>query len=215
MNLVTWFLDLLYPPKCVFCAKLLRNEETDICAQCRTDLPRIEHSLSGECFERCYAAYYYKDAVATSVKRFKFAGRAHYAQAYGRILAMLILQEQVDFDLISWVPISDERAKQRGYRQSKLLAEAIAEELGEQAIQTLRKIRDNPAQSSVKKPADRKKNVKDVYCAVSEEIFSGKRILLVDDVITSGATLSECARTLKKAGAKSIVCVTLAAATND
>ena len=216
MKLITWFLDLLYPPKCVFCTRLLRSEETDICAQCRTDLPRVEHRLyRGECYECCYAAYYYKDAVAASVKKFKFSGRPYYAEAYGRILAMLILQERVEFDLISWVPISDRRAKQRGYRQSKLLAEAIANELGEQAVQTLRKIKDNPAQSSVRKPSERKLNVKNVYCAVSEENFSGKRILLVDDVITSGATLSECARTLKRAGAKSIVCVTLAAATND
>lgn len=198
MKLVTWFLNLLYPPKCVFCAELLRNEETDICSQCRTDLPRVANGIYGACFECCYAAYYYKGAVASSVKRFKFSGRSYYAEAYGRILSMLLLHKRVEFDVLTWVPISDQRAKQRGYRQSKLLAEAIAKELGQTAVQTLEKIRDNPAQSSVKKPADRRKNVKDVYRAVSEEPLSGKRVLLVDDVITSGATLSECARTLKK-----------------
>ena len=168
----------------------------------------------GECYETCYAAYYYEGNVAESIRRFKFAGRSHYAQAYGRLLGMLILRERIEFDLISWVPISDQRAAKRGYRQSKILAQATAKEIGANAVQTLRKIKDNVAQSSLKKPQDRKDNVSNVYKAVAEENFSGKRILLIDDVITSGATLSECARTLKKAGAKSIICLTVAATRN-
>lgn len=215
MKLFTWFLDLLYPPKCVFCAKLLKDNETDICGKCRSDLPQLTHSIHrGECYEACYAAYYYEAAVAESVKRFKFAGRQQYAQLYGRILAMLILRERIEFDILSWVPISDKRAKQRGYRQSKLIAQAIARELNIEAVQTLEKVKDNPAQSTLKKPKERKENVQGVYHAIDEETILKKRILLVDDVITSGATLSECARTLKKAGAKSVVCITLAATRN-
>ncbi len=215
MNLISWFLDLLYPPKCVFCANLLKTNETDLCGKCRCDLPHVTFPFHrGEAYEACYAAYYYEADVAKSVRKFKFAGRKRYAQAYGNILAMLILRERIEFDILSWVPISDKRARQRGYRQSKLIAQAIARELNIEAIQTLEKVKDNPAQSSLKKPKEREENVHGVYHAIDGEMIEKKRILLVDDVITSGATLCECARTLKKAGAKSVVCATLAATRN-
>lgn len=215
MKLAEWLLNLIYPPKCVFCAKLLQKDETDICASCRKELPKVNNTLRrGAHYETCHAAYFYESHVAQSILRFKFAGRSHYADAYGRELAMLILRERIDFDVLSWVPISDKRAKKRGYRQSKLMAQAIAKELGIKAEQTLKKIKDNPAQSSLKNPKDRKGNVADVYRAVSPEKFDQQRVLLVDDVVTSGATLSECARILKKAGAKSVVCITLAATRN-
>ena len=215
MKLWSWILDLLYPPKCIFCSALLKNEETDLCNHCRRDLPQVMHSLKrGECYEACYAAYYYEAMVAKSIRKFKFAGQAQYADAYGRILAMLILHEHLEFDILSWVPISNRRARQRGYRQTKLIAQAIGRELGVQAVQTLQKVKDNVAQSTLKNEAQRRKNVSEAYEAISPENFSQQRILLVDDVITSGATLSECARTLKKAGAKSVVCVTLAATRN-
>ena len=215
MKILSALLDLLYPPKCVFCRKLLQTQNVDMCADCRGNLPVVIGSLKrGECYRTCYAAYYYEDDVAESIKRFKFRGQRQYADAYGRILAMLILRNCIEFDVLTWVPISDCRAKERGYRQTELLACATANELGIGAVRTLTKIKDNPAQSSLPNSTARKRNVKDAYKAYAPEKFSGKHILLIDDVITSGATLSECSRTLLKAGAKSVVCVTLAAVRN-
>ncbi len=215
MKLLSALLDLLYPPKCVFCGKLLQSHEVDICTSCRQDLPVVNGDLKrGECYRTCYAAYYYEDDVAESVRRFKFAGRSLYADAYGRVLAMLILRNQIAFDVLSWVPISKERKKKRGYSQTKLLAYATAKELRVPAVKTLIKIKDNKAQSSILNPAERKRNVKDAYRVTASENVEGKHILLIDDVITSGATLSECSRTLLKSGAKSVVCVTVAAVRN-
>ncbi len=212
MKLFTILLDLLYPPKCVFCAKILKDNETDICNKCRIDIPEISGTIrrgEGNC--ECYSVYDYKNTVATSIRRFKFHGQQQYSTAYARCIAMKLLREHAEFDVLSWVPISDKRAKERGYRQSKLLAEAVAQELRIEAIQTLRKIRDNPAQSSMKSAAARTRNVKNAYEAISPEHFSGKRVLLIDDVVTSGATLSECSSALQKAGAQSVICATLAA----
>lgn len=212
MNLWASFLNLLYPPKCVFCGKLLKKDEIDLCEECRLSLPKCIQSLKrGECYEECFCAYFYESAVKDSIRRFKFAGRLQYADAYGRIMAMVIMRERISFDVLSWVPISAKREKERGYSQTKLLAQAIARELGLRPQKTLKKIRDNKAQSSLQNHAQRKSNVKGAYEAYKPERFLGKRVLLVDDVLTSGATLSECSRTLRKAGAKSIVCVTLAA----
>ncbi len=215
MKLVKWLLDLLYPPKCVFCGRLLKESETDLCRKCRFSLPEVESSVKrGEFFEQCWSVYYYEEFVAESIRRYKFRGMSHYADAYGRALAMLLLRERVSFDVLTWAPISLRRMRRRGYDQTQLLAEAVARELGVYCIQTLRKTRHNPAQSGQKNAAARKANVLGVYEAIRPQCFYGKRVLLIDDIITTGATLSECSRVLRSAGAASVVCATLAATRN-
>ena len=112
--------------------------------------------------------------------------------------------------MITWVHISDERMKTRGYDQAMLLAFATALELGEVAVETLKKTADNPAQSTLEGIEKRRANVLDAYEAIDRELISGKRMLLIDDVVTTGATLSECARTLLMAGAEGVVGAALA-----
>ena len=212
MKAVTWLLDLLYPPRCVFCRKLLRSDETDVCKKCRGRLPQIDGTFKrGKFFTQCCSVYEYRDEAADSLKRYKFGGLRHYAAAYGRLLAMCILRERLEFDVLTWAPISKKRRKGRGYDQSRLLAEAVARELGVQCVQTLEKIRDNPAQSTMKDAAARHANVMGVYRAVMPERFAGRRVLLIDDIITTGATLSECSFVLLNAGAAEVLCATVAA----
>lgn len=216
MKLIDRFLDLLYPPKCIFCTKLLRREETELCRRCRTELSEIEHSIKrGQFFDCCHSVFYYEDTVAEALKRFKFRGRSAYAACFGRLMAMRLLRERVEFDLITWAPVSKKRLRGRGYDQSFLLAQEISKELGVPCVRTLRKLRDNPPQSTRHDFAARQANVLNVYRAVSPEDFYGKRVLVIDDVITSGATLSECCRILKTAGAGSLVCATFAATPNS
>lgn len=215
MNPLKWLLDLIYPPKCVFCGKLLDTSQTDLCRACRAGLPETAASVrQGKHFETCVSLCYYENAVADSVRRYKFRGMSHYADAYGRLLAMMLLRERVTFDLVSWVPISAKRARERGYDQTRLLAEAVTKELGAPCVQTLCKHRHNPAQSGMKSAKERHDNVRDAYRAVDSERFRGKRVLLLDDVITTGATLNECSRVLRNAGAASVICSTLAATRN-
>jgi len=117
------------------------------------------------------------------------------------------------YDLITWVPLSEQRRKARGYDQAMLLAEAAALELGDVAAETLAKVRDTSAQSGLgKDDSARRANVLGAYRPTDPELIAGQRILLMDDVVTTGSTLSECARTLRTAGAADVVCVTLARA---
>ena len=212
MKFIGWRLDLLYPPRCVFCRKLLKDDETDICRKCRATVPMMDGAVKrGSFFKRCDSLYEYTGDVAASLKRYKFGGMRQYATVYGRQLAMLLLREGADFDVLTWAPISAKRRRQRGYDQTRLLAEAVANELGVSCVQTLKKKRDNPAQSSQKNAEARRANVLNVYCAVEPERFAGRRILLIDDIITTGATLSECSRVLLTAGAESVRCATIAA----
>ena len=100
------------------------------------------------------------------------------------------------------VPVSAKRRRSRGYDQTELLAHAVARELELPCTQTLQKIRHNPAQSSQRDAAARRANVLGAYRAVSPERFAGRSVLLIDDILTTGATLSECSRVLLTAGAK-------------
>lgn len=216
MNILDRFLNLLFPPKCVFCTKLLSKEETELCKRCREDLPEVPHPVKrGQFFECCHSAFYYENRVSDTVKRFKFHGRSEYAPSLARLMAMRILREKVEFDLVTWAPVSNRRLRKRGYDQSFLLAQEIARELSVPCERTLKKVRDNDPQSTRRDFAQRQANVLNAYQAVASEKFYGKRVLVIDDVITSGATLSECCRVLKTAGADSLVCATLAATRNS
>ena len=110
------------------------------------------------------------------------------------------------------MPVGPKRLRQRGYDQTRLLAEAACRLWETRPEQLLCKPVDNRAQSELKDPAARRANVLGMYELCSGASADGKHILLVDDVVTSGATLLECARVLLDAGAASVQCVALAAA---
>ncbi len=205
-------LELLFPPKCILCRRVLEKHETDLCHRCRTDSPISPANRVKISFVESWAAvWYYEGAVRSSILRFKFGGKQNYAPAYGRFLAMKLQQEYPDgFDLITWVPTGSRRIRKRGYDQAKLLAEAAGSELGMMPVQLLKKIRNTPPQSRIHGDAKRRANVLGAYKATDNIPFSGKRILLLDDIITTGATVSECARILLTAGAKEVHCGALA-----
>ena len=111
---------------------------------------------------------------------------------------------------VTWVPVSPRRLRQRGYDQARLLAESACRLWETKPLPLLRKTVHNPAQSGLKEAAARRANVLGVYEAVDPERISGHRILLVDDICTTGATLAECARVLREAGAADVVCAAAA-----
>lgn len=204
-------IELLYPAKCVFCTRLLGKEETDICTSCRKALPwcegkvrRIPRSAA------TVAVFWYEDDVREAILRYKFRGQAQYSHAFGRLLAMKIAAADPEFDLICHVPVSRARKAKRGYDQSERLAKAVGEELGMKPRKLLRKIRNNPAQSGLPSPEQRRANVLGVYRCADPEAVRDQKILLIDDVTTTGATLSECCKTLLDAGAARVVCAALA-----
>ena len=208
---------LLFPPKCILCQKIPEKDETDLCHCCRTEISDFEKPKRSIPFLASWTAlWYYNGNVRRSLLRFKFGNRRSYAAVYGRLLAMKVLQQYPDgFDLLTWTPISRLRRLRRGYDQVELLAQAVGSELGMNVTCTLTKVRNNPPQSGIQGYAQRKANVLGVYRPVNTEAFRGKRILLLDDIITSGATASEAARVLLTAGAKEITCATIAAASNE
>lgn len=208
---------LLFPPKCVLCARVLERDELDLCHDCRQNAPECTaRGLKPPFVESTLSLWHYEGLVRRSLLRYKFHGKRHYALPYGRLLAMKLLREREDgFDLITWVPISRWRKLRRGYDQVELLAQGVCAQLEMTPVQCLRKIRHNRAQSGIVGQAHRRANVLGVYEAVNKETFRGKRVLLLDDIVTTGATVGECARVLLTAGAKEVHCAALAAANHD
>ncbi len=204
-------LELIYPRKCVFCTCFLKREETDLCTGCRTRLPYCEDQRRSIPYSaKSVSVFYYEGDVREAVLRYKFGGQMHYSHAFGRLIAMQVRQHLPEFDLICHVPVSRARRRARGYDQAKRLADAVGAELGNRPRRILKKLRNNPAQSGLQRPEQRRANVLGVYAVPDREAVRGKTILLIDDVMTTGATLSECCRTLLDAGAAQVYCAVLA-----
>lgn len=214
MKLYHFLMELLFPPKCVLCRKLLKSGEIDLCRECRADAPEYAGKKINIRFLDSFAAvWYYEGNVRRSLLRFKFYNARSYGVSYGRILAMRLQREYPDgFDMLTWVPVSRLRKLHRGYDQVELLAKAVGRELGLSPVPTLKKIRNNRPQSRLKDPAARRANVLGAYRLLEGAAVKGQRVLLLDDILTTGATAGECARVLLSAGAKEVHCAAVAAA---
>jgi ComF family protein len=213
----TRLFTILFPPKCVLCKKVLTGEETDLCRNCRETLPEYPQSKIKLSFlAQWTGVWYYKENVRLSILRYKFYGHRSYAAVYGRFLAMKLMKEGWDdTDVLSYIPISRRRKRQRGYDQAELLAEAVAEELGVPLVPTLRKIRHTSPQSTMGDASHRRANVLGAYEVIDPALVRDRSVLILDDILTTGATASECARTLLTAGAKEVKLATLAVASHN
>lgn len=211
-KVLDWLLDLIYPPRCMICHKLLGPGEREICPACDDALPEYDGADPQVRFcERCVVTFRYEGMLRESFLRYKFSGLRQYAGRYGAWMAVTIRDKlSGKFDLITYAPVSRKRRKERGYDQSELLCRAIARELGLAPVTALEKRTHTAAQSSLNAREERAANVAGVYAPVEPARFAGRRVLLIDDIVTTGATLSECCRVLLTAGAESVVCAALA-----
>ena len=212
--LIDRILNLLYPPRCVFCHNLM-PEDVPVCEHCRRTLPYTEGAGQRQTFAHisaCVSPLYYEGTVRDSLLRYKFHSLTGYAKIYGDFLTKCLDENGISCDSITWVPLSRKRLMLRGYDQARLLAEDLSRRTGLPCVRLLRKTRDNPAQSGTGGAAARRANVSGVYRAVDEDQIRGRRILLVDDIVTTGATLSECAAVLRRAGAGEVFAAAVACA---
>ena len=214
-------LDLLFPRRCVFCRRLV-SKGLNLCGICAETLPFCQGTdarQSGEFYSSCISPLYYTDTVRDSHHRYKFQGARWYANTYAPFVAQCITEHYAGrYDLITWVPLSRKRRRKRGYDQAELLAVAVSAELGipngragRSPLQaTLCKTRDTAPLSSLGGKDERKAQISEAYAVLDSAAIAEKRILLIDDVVTTGASLAECARTLLMAGADEVLCATLA-----
>ncbi|MEE9542574.1 MAG: ComF family protein [Thermodesulfobacteriota bacterium] len=179
-------------PVCSICgAPFVSSSGPDhLCAKCiKTKRP----------FVKARSALYYTDEGAEAIKRFKYHGVFSLKPAFDNIFYAL-LDEFRDVDLIIPVPLHRRRLAHRGFNQSLILARLVAKRLNKKLdYTTLKRVRLTRPQTELK-GEERKRNVRGAFEVSSLSDYKDKKLLLVDDVYTTGSTVSECARVLKRAG---------------
>ena len=163
----------------------------DVCPDCLAEPERK--------WERGYSLFRYTDEAAVAIRKFKYGRETALARPFGKLLAGVIDHPEQYAEIIP-VPLHWIRFLQRGYNQSRLLGEELSRHTGIPVRERLRRIRNTKHQAFLEKD-DRKRNIKGAFVVRHPEKIRGKRVLLIDDVMTTGSTLSECSSVLTDAGA--------------
>lgn len=219
MSLWERALDLLFPPKCPYCQKILGDPRAPLCPDCRPRLPWLE----GKAGERridfadgCFSPLAYRDGVPQAVQRYKFSRVRALSRPFAALMAQCLSGRLPEgADLITWAPLARKRLRERGFNQAELLAREVGRLLSIPAGPTLEKTKNTRPQSELEEESARRVNARGVYALLPRTALEGKRVVLVDDVVTSGSTLGECAALLRQAGAEEVFCLTLARARGD
>lgn len=208
-------LNLLFPELCSGCGIYLYHGEKEICTKCLYDLPYTDFHLHHENLvakqlwgrlnlNAAMAMLYFKKGtkVQNLMHNLKYNGRTEVGVKLGNLLAEKLKQSQnyADIDLIIPVPLHLKKQRSRGYNQSKYIADGIAEVLAI-AVDEVSLVRNKMTETQTKKARyTRFENMQTVFGVVDAEAIEGKHILLVDDVITTGATLEACGNVLFRSG---------------
>lgn len=207
-----YLLNLIFPPKCVLCAAVLDRAAppNTPCPSCTETLPLLPQPAVCEGDDNWYIAPLgYQGTVPQGLKALKFRDKLGGVSYFADLMYRAVLSAGLPpFDLVTWVPLSVKRQHKRGYNQAEELGRTLAKRLQLPARHTLWKVRHTLAQSTLNN-AGRQQNVAGAYAARGISL-QDKRILLVDDIVTTGSTLSECQKVLQAQGAHSVVCVTAA-----
>jgi ComF family protein len=207
---------------CAACGQGFVRNEGPKCSICGRPFPagtRPDHWCEG-ClrkppnYEGLDAPYAYEGTLATAILRFKYGGMARAAAVLGPLLADFAvgwLKDESD-PVVMPVPLHSKRLRQRGFNQSLLLARHVAARLSTGLdYVSLKRLKHTPPQAGLNRE-ERRKNMKGAFVLERSQAVEGRTILLVDDVATTGETLNECARILKKAGSGRVLCLVLARA---
>lgn len=205
-------LRLLFPPRCIFCRKVLPDDAPGVCIRCQKRIllsGSQPHKAKGAFYKCVYSALWYEGAVRKCLHRYKFGGKSSYAPPLAKILQHVLPQDQI-FDIITFVPTNAANVKQRGFHHTGLLAQELSALTGIPCAELLRKVRKTRPMHGLH-PAQRRANILgSISVDTPPELIVGKRVLVVDDLITTGSTMSECARVLMAQGAAGVWGVTLA-----
>lgn len=220
-----FLLWLTLTKKCKYCNTLITKNE-DLCEECKENLPQISGEKCKFCgagkdrcnckkhrmnFDGITSPFYYENGVKQGLQLLKFNSKSHLAKAFAKDMAECVNKDfaQIDFDFICYVPFSTVQIAERSYNQSELLAEELSKILEIPTKNALVKLFDVKTQHNMS-IMQRKGNVHGIYDVKNGFDVKGKTILLVDDIMTTGETLNNCALIMKIRGAEKVYCVTAA-----
>lgn len=208
-------LNYIYPEVCGICGKLC---EQNLCNKCKIKLKqhmneKIQYYNKDSFFEEFIYLFSYQNFIRTLLISYKF----HYKPYLYKTLAKIIVNSKKNcnflksYDIIIPVPISKKRMNERGYNQSELIARQLVNDIKQLKLENkcLIKQKDTKPQSALNQK-ERQENVKQVYFVQNTEKIKGKKIILIDDIYTTGSTVTECSKMLKQAGASKVGVITIA-----
>ena len=240
-EILTGIADLIFPPRCITCDDLMERHgplpfcpscldrirfiRSPLCPRCGVPFPVTEGGdhLCGDCLtaEKPYALAravgQYEETLLTAIHRFKYRGRTGIGEILGRIMADFAagIWDMKVFERIVPVPLHRKKLRERGFNQAVILARELSKRFDIPLdFTSLRREVFTPPQVGLGRE-ERSANVHGAFSARHPERITGRRILLVDDVYTTGSTLAECARVLIRANAEAVTVLTLARAVQD
>ena len=226
------FFDIFFPPKCIYCGKFLApGDRPLICRKCADKVPYIQTRCSkcggvftynsgkpeclsckvaGRYFDGAYAPAKYNTDVRTAILKYKFGSQTYMAKPLSHFTVEGLKKLGIKADVVLSVPPDPGRANKRSFDPTEQLGRTIASQLNlPYKSNWIKKIRSTPNQSKLTR-AQRLKNLKGAFALTKKANVKGLKILLVDDIITTGATVSEVTKVLKKNGAEYVFVATLA-----
>lgn len=195
--LINCLLETIYPSctNCLNCG--VEENEYFLCEQCKTQLKYV-----GEPFlldnNKCYSIVYYNHMIKKLVSEFKYKKNFNVGEFFSHLLYRKVVDEKIDFDYITYIPMNKSALRKREFNQCEYLAKKLSEKTGKEVIQILGKREGVKEQKTLCK-SERLENIKGAfYIDINDLYLENKRILLLDDVVTSGATLLSSTKILKK-----------------
>lgn len=199
---------------CEDCLRTLPFNEGAICNHCGRKL-EVSQEYCSTCkgrltaVDKCRSVYVYKSPISTLIKNMKYYDGAYVSKAFGEDLASIYYKNYFNADCVVYVPMTEKAERKRGYNQSKLLAEEFSNKTGLPIYECLVKNKQTTRQAKLNKE-QRLKNLQDVFRVVDKKAVLGKKVVVIDDVTTTGATVEALSNKLKSAGAVAVYALTVA-----
>lgn len=235
MGVIKWINDFFskyfFNPKwkCLSCGKEIFDGQ-NFCEECKKDLPFNDGIICAHCGRKVIApedycstckerlidvdlsrsAFSYKPPISTLIKDLKFKNHKYLADILSEYLALVYYKNLFAPDFITFVPMTKQSLKKRKYNQSMLLAEGLSKRVNVQVEDVFIKVSDTIRQVETKSRDERFKNLKSSFKVIDKKKVKGKKVLIVDDVTTTGATGQTLAEKLKTAGANTVYLLTVA-----
>ena len=218
---------------CSVCGKEIFNEDY-FCEKCFSSLPfndqakclhcgRKTHFIQNYCtsckeamtdLEIARSVFCYEKPISEIIKSLKYNNNRYYAEVLGKCLFDEYSKGELSADIITFVPMTEVAKSKRGYNQSELLAKNLCDRIGLELIKVVEKKKDTESQANLDK-FQRMMNLRNAFKVIDKKMVQNKTILLIDDVLTTGATSQAIASTLKKAGASKVKLLTVASVPID
>ena len=206
-------LDIIYPPVCGICDKINKKS---LCKKCEIKIKPYQineiEKIKNKSFDYQIKILKYENIIRDKIINYKFNEKAYLYKTFAKIILKnkKIYGFLKKYDIIMCVPMHIKKKMLRGYNQSELIAKELAKKLQiEKQFNNLVKIKDTKKQSTLTKE-QRKTNLKNAFQIKNLEKVKNKKVILFDDIYTTGSTVEECSKVLKRVGVSSIAVVTLA-----